>query len=69
MAGHIRVEAHQLTDFGTVQVLEEVLTGREDLGYYLYSTLEGDTLVRGITPMRSGNNDRTGFIIIQYIRR
>ena len=40
--------AHQLSDFGTVEVLEEVLLGREDLAYHLYSVLEDDTLVRGL---------------------
>ena len=49
--------AHQLKDFGTVEVLEEVLTDREDLGYHLYSTLEDDTLVRGMTHLVDGQND------------
>lgn len=40
--------AHQLQDFGTVEVLEEVLLDREDLAYHLYSVLEDDTLVRGL---------------------
>ena len=40
--------AHELQDYGTVQVLEEVLVEREDLGYHLYSVLEDDTLVRGM---------------------
>ena len=40
--------AHELQDYGTVQVLEEVLVEREDLGYHLYSVLEVDTLVRGM---------------------
>ena len=40
--------AHELQDFGTVQVLEEVLVEREDLGYHLYSILEDDSLVRGM---------------------
>lgn len=41
--------AHQLKDFGTVEVLEEVLVDREDLGYHLYSVLEDDSLVRGLS--------------------
>lgn len=49
--------AHQLKDFGTVEVLEEVLTDREDLGYHLYSLLEDDTLVRGMTHLVDGQND------------
>ncbi len=40
--------AHELQDFGTVEVLEEVLLDREDLGYHLYSVLEDDTLTRGM---------------------
>ncbi|WP_313885245.1 ferritin-like domain-containing protein, partial [Clostridium sp. DJ247] len=40
--------AHDLMDFGTVEVLEEVLRDREDLGYHLFSVLEDDTLVRGM---------------------
>ena len=40
--------AHELSDYGTVQVLEEVLLDREDLGYHLYSVLEDDTLTRGM---------------------
>lgn len=40
--------AHDLGDFGTVEVLEEILKDREDLGYHLFSTLEDDTLVRGM---------------------
>jgi starvation-inducible DNA-binding protein len=52
--------AHQLKDFGTVEVLEEVLKDREDLGYHLYSTLEDDTLVRGMTHLLDGQNDMAG---------
>ena len=52
--------AHQLHDFGTVEVLEEVLKDREDLGYHLYSTLEDDTLVRGMTHMVDGQGDMRG---------
>lgn len=40
--------AHELGDFGTVEVLEGVLLDREDLGYHLFSVLEDDTLVRGM---------------------
>lgn len=40
--------AHQLKDFGTVEVLEEVLLKREDLAYHIYSLLEDDSLVRGL---------------------
>lgn len=52
--------ANELGDFGTVQILEEVLTDREDLGYHLYSTLEDDTLVRGMTHLLDGQNDMAG---------
>ncbi|KAB2953943.1 ferritin Dps family protein [Heliorestis acidaminivorans] len=52
--------AHQLKDFGTVEVLEEVLRDREDLGYHLYSTLEDDSLVRGMTHITDGQYDRAG---------
>lgn len=48
----IRVQikrAHDIGDFGTVEVLEEVLLKREDLAYHIYSVLEDDTLVRGIS--------------------
>jgi starvation-inducible DNA-binding protein len=49
--------ANELHDFGTVQVLEEVIADREDLGYHLYSVLEDDTLVRGMEHLipRQGN--------------
>jgi starvation-inducible DNA-binding protein len=49
--------AHDLKDFGTVEVLEEVLLDREDLGYHLFSVLEDDTLVRGMEHLvkREGN--------------
>lgn len=40
--------AHQLKDYGTAEVLQEVLLDREDLGYHLFSVLEDDTLVRGM---------------------
>jgi DNA-binding ferritin-like protein len=52
--------AHELGDFGTVEVLEDVLVEREDLGYHLYSTLEDDTLVRGMTHLLDGQNDMAG---------
>lgn len=49
--------AHELGDFGTVEVLEEILKDREDLGYHLFSVLEDDTLVRGMEHLvrREGN--------------
>jgi starvation-inducible DNA-binding protein len=40
--------AHNLKDWGTAEVLQEVLLDREDLGYHLWSVLEDDTLVRGM---------------------
>jgi starvation-inducible DNA-binding protein len=49
--------AHELQDFGTVQVLEDVLVDREDLGYHLWSVLEDDTLSRGLTHLFDGNQD------------
>ena len=52
--------AHELNDYGTVQVLEEVLVDREDLGYHLYSVLEDDTLVRGMEHLLSGENNIAG---------
>jgi starvation-inducible DNA-binding protein len=52
--------AHELGDHGTVQVLEEVLVDREDLGYHLYSVLEDDTLVRGMTHLLDGKTDMAG---------
>jgi len=52
--------AHELKDFGTVQVLEEVLVDREDLGYHLYSVLEDDTLVRGMGHLLSAENNLAG---------
>lgn len=52
--------AHQLKDFGTVEVLEEVLVDREDLGYHLYSVLEDDTLVRGMDHLISARDNRAG---------
>lgn len=49
--------AHELKDYGTAEVLQEVLLDREDLGYHLYSVLEDDTLVRGMDHLiqREGN--------------
>lgn len=52
--------AHELGDYGTVQVLEEVLLDREDLGYHLYSVLEDDTLVRGMSHLLDNQWDRMG---------
>jgi starvation-inducible DNA-binding protein len=52
--------AHELKDWGTVQVLEEVLVDREDLGYHLYSVLEDDTLVRGMNHLIDQRFDRSG---------
>lgn len=52
--------AHELGDFGTVEVLEEVLRDREDLGYHLYSVLEDDSLVRGMTHLTDGQYDVAG---------
>lgn len=50
--------AHELQDWGTAEVLQEVLRDREDLGYHLYSVLEDDTLVRGMAHLvgRNTNN-------------
>lgn len=52
--------AHELQDWGTVEVLEEVLLDREDLGYHLYSVLEDDTLVRGMSHLLNNVNDMAG---------
>ncbi|MEG6615024.1 ferritin-like domain-containing protein [Peptococcaceae bacterium 1198_IL3148] len=52
--------AHELKDWGTIEVLEEVLLDREDLGYHLYSVLEDDTLVRGMNHLLDGNIDIAG---------
>jgi len=52
--------AHELNDFGTVQVLEDVLVDREDLAYHLYSVLEDDTLSRGMTHLMDHNQDIAG---------
>lgn len=52
--------AHELKDYGTAEVLQEVLIDREDLGYHLYSVLEDDTLVRGMRHLLDGDYDRAG---------
>jgi DNA-binding ferritin-like protein len=52
--------AHELKDYGTVEVLEEVLKDREDLGYHLYSVLEDDTLTRGMKHLIDGTGDMAG---------
>ena len=52
--------AHDLEDFGTVEVLEEVLLNREDLGYHLFSVLEDDTLVRGMEHLIDAKNNKAG---------
>jgi starvation-inducible DNA-binding protein len=52
--------ATELRDHGTVQVLEEVLVDREDLGYHLYSNLEDDSLFRGMRHLIDGSQDRAG---------
>ncbi|OZM56627.1 ferritin Dps family protein [Lottiidibacillus patelloidae] len=49
--------AHDLKDFGTVQVLEEVLLKREDLGYHIWSLLEDDSLFRGMSHLLDGKGD------------
>lgn len=41
-------------------MLEDVLLDHEDLDYHLYSTLEDDTLVRGMTHLTNGRGDRAG---------
>jgi DNA-binding ferritin-like protein len=52
--------AHELGDFGTVEVLEEVLKDREDLGYHLYSVLEDDSLMRGMRDLIVDQNNIVG---------
>lgn len=52
--------AHDLGDYGTVEVLEDILVEREDLGYHLFSTLEDDTLVRGMEHLLSSRNNIVG---------
>lgn len=56
--------AHDLEDFGTVEVLEEVLLDREDLGYHLFSVLEDDTLVRGMEHLISAKNNKAGDSVV-----
>jgi starvation-inducible DNA-binding protein len=52
--------AHEFGDWGTVEVLEEVLLDREDLGYHLYSVLEDDTLVRGMEHLLDEKSNKVG---------
>lgn len=52
--------ANELRDFGTVEVLEEVLREREDLGYHLYSVLEDDSLTRGMGHLFDNRYDMVG---------
>lgn len=49
--------AHELNDYGTAEVLQEVLRDREDFGYHLYSVLEDDSLVRGMTHLLDNKYD------------
>jgi starvation-inducible DNA-binding protein len=55
---------HDLMDFGTVEILKEVLLDREDLGYHLFSVLEDDTLVRDIQHLmkKEGNIAGDGMV-------
>jgi hypothetical protein len=59
MRKHIK-RAHDLGDYGTVEVLEDILVEREDLGYHLFSTLEDDTLVRGMEHLINAQNNIAG---------
>lgn len=52
--------AHEVGDYGTAEVLQDVLVDREDLGYHLYSVLEDDTLVRGMQHLLDFNEDILG---------
>jgi starvation-inducible DNA-binding protein len=61
--------AHELHDFGTVEVLEEVLLGREDLGYHLFSVLEDDTLVRGMEHLINAKNNKADDGIVRNDNR
>ncbi|NLY70260.1 MAG: ferritin Dps family protein [Clostridiales bacterium] len=61
---HIK-RSHELNDFGTVEVLEEVLLTREDLGYHLYSVLEDDTLVRGMDHLIDSKSNIAGDGIVR----
>lgn len=56
--------AHELNDWGTVEVLEEVLLDREDLGYHLFSVLEDDTLVRGMDHLLDSKYNKAGDSIV-----
>ena len=47
--------AHDLQDFGTLEVLEQIITDRGDFAYHLYSLLEHDTLVRGLGHVLKGH--------------
>lgn len=49
--------AHEIEDYGTVEVLEEILLDREDFGYHIYSVLEDDTLVRGMNHLLDKEHD------------
>lgn len=57
--------AHELGDFGTVEVLEEVIKDREDLGYHLFSVLEDDTLVRGMEHLIDEKHNKAGDGIVR----
>lgn len=49
--------AHEIGDYGTTEVLKEVLVAREDFGYHIYSVLEDDTMVRGMDHLLDGEDD------------
>ncbi|PRX27755.1 DNA-binding ferritin-like protein [Orenia metallireducens] len=49
--------AHEIHDYGTAEVLQEVLLKREDFGYHIYSLLEDDTLVRGMNHLLDQQDD------------
>lgn len=57
--------AHDLHDWGTVEVLEEVLLDREDLGYHLFSVLEDDTLVRGMEHLINAKENKAGDSVVR----
>lgn len=40
--------ANEIKDYGTVNILEQILSEREEIGHKFYSLLEDDTLVRGM---------------------
>jgi DNA-binding ferritin-like protein len=52
--------AHELGDYGTVEILEDILVIREDLGYHLFSVLEDDSLVRGLEHLLSDTTTNAG---------